>query len=570
MADVQLRILLDDLAQQALEQFKGDLADVTQASVAPSRALDGLSAAGGRLGTELEVVDAVLAEVVAGMGEAFAEAGELAPALNDVAAGMTYAAAGTRRWDEGLRRLAEQEQAAAQKAAALAAPMDRIAAGMSQAASGAAKWEEGLRRLALQQQGVAATTAATGEAASRAGEQTRQGLGKVANAVENLAGNLLGVNNQVGNVVSGLLSFTVGGPVVAGVAAGIAVVTGALLYLSQTARAAQAAYDRFLDSLQQQSPLAVVGGQIDALTEKLSKPLSQLTLFEAFDRLFNGKADLRQLEQAKGIYQDILDSFNQSREQARSAAAVVLPELEVVARATGWAAGEWQKLLRELARNPIPQQLFQKAEDTVGRERSAPQVRLGDVGGFLPPAAVEQVNRLPTLFERIQASLDLMGLSMEHVGETFRATFVAAVAGAKNFADATIRAVGAAVKGTAKVLGQEQMAKAAGKFAEALWPPNPAAFLSGLKHVAAGALFFALAGGGGGGGISGGGGGGGTSVNQGITDRQRQVIEAQDRELVVYFERGAFIDPENPQFQDTMGQVIRKGIRAGRIRMSPR
>jgi hypothetical protein len=101
-----------------------------------------------------------------------------------------------------------------------------------------------------------------------------------------------------------------------------------------------------------------------------------------------------------------------------------------------------------------------------------------------------------------------------------------------------------------------QIAEAAGKFASAIWPPNPAAYASGLKHLAAAALFKALAAGASGA-FSGGGNLAGSAAGsvgpsgasfQGGGDFQRP-------EMHIYI-NGEYLDPRNPRLLELvyMGQ----------------
>lgn len=383
-------------------------------------------------------------------------------------------------------------------------------------------------------------TAATNRATTATGD-FRAGLTKAGNALENLAGNLLGVNNQVANMAEGMLQAFGGGGAVLGVAAGITAAAAALLYFSKTAREAQAAYDGFLASLQKKSPLAVVGAQIDALAEKLDRPIYKLTLFEAFDRLFNGKADLSQLEQAKRLYADIIAAFEQSRQKAREANAVVLPELEVVS-----------------GRPAAPE--TKKQGDITGKLGTEPKGPL-EIPALRPDgdftAMIPQVQQAGTVFTDFADTLDLIVFRMGAISD--------ATAGiAEGFA-ALGDVVGGGIGNVAKkVLGPFMklegtyfVIKGLAKLAEGLFPPNAALIASGSGMVARGRQLISMAGGG-----SVGGGGGGSGGGSAAGGASRDVRDAQQRGTVTVTMKEGYASTRDPKFQEFLAETIRNA--AGR------
>ena len=376
-------------------------------------------------------------------------------------------------------------------------------------------------------------TAATNSAITSTG-QWSAGLNKASNALENLAGNLLGVNNQVANMAEGLLQAVGGGGAVTLVAAGIAAAAGAMLYFTKSAREAQAAYDGFLASLTKASPLAVVGRQIDELTEKLNKPIMSLTLFEAFDRIFNGKGDLSQLEQAKRIYADILAGFEQSRQRAREANAVVLPDLIAGPRAPGPAK-----------RGDITGKL--------GLEPKGPAEAIGlRVGGDFT-AMIPDVQQAGTVFTDFADTLDLIVFRMGAISD--------ATAGIADGFAALGDVVGGGIGNVAKKVlapfmkleGTYFVIKGLAKLAEGLFPPNAALIASGSGMVARGRQLLSMAGGG-----SVGGGGGGSGGGSAAGGASRDVRDAQQRGTVtVVWPKDAFANPRDPKFQEYLAETIR-------------
>lgn len=226
--------------------------------------------------------------------------------------------------------------------------MGEVAGGMSFATSASARWEQGLRNLAAQQQ---ANTGAMIQATGKSGEWGA-GLNKAGNAVTNLAGNLLGANNQVSNIAEGLLStFGVSGPVIAGVSAGIAATIFVVSKLTKGWREAQEAYDRYMDSLRTQSPLAIVGAQLDAVTEKSTSALQAVQTF--FSGLLQGDVqgafarqaaqDVSAIAALQDQYDKLFRSLKQQafEQQAAKAAARAVAAFQEIVSQTVKAAGDF-------------------------------------------------------------------------------------------------------------------------------------------------------------------------------------------------------------------------------------
>lgn len=375
------------------------------------------------------------------------------------------------------------------------------------------------------------------------GQAAAAGISKASNAITNLAGDAVGANNKVANLVEGLLSAAVGGPVVTAVAAGIAVVTAALFYFDKQAREAREGWEDYLKSLQKQSPLAVAGAQIDALREKLAAPEFAGGLYGRIFRAFGfGKSRTENILELAGVEQAYAQMFESISDAAAKNGAKV-------ATRTADAA---EKALRDrIANDPTLRgyslaKIAQPARDDL-------KLRAFDTGDMLDPAEWVQFGDVAVdSLSRVNRALDDIGINLDTMKEGFLRSFEASIAGADNFADATIGAVGKAIKGTARMLGQEQFAKGAAKIAEGIFPPNPAAILSGLKHIAAGSLFMALAGGGGGGGYGAGGGGG-------ASRQQEDVARATNRPRTIVFPMHGFIRSDDPNFQDFLREAYAGG-----------
>jgi hypothetical protein len=178
-----------------------------------------------------------------------------------------------------------------------------------------------------------------------------------------------------------------------------------------------------------------------------------------------------------------------------------------------------------------------------------------DTATLLNVDTPQRITEVTNALGPLASALDAVGASLGDVKLAFGETFTAAIASANTFADATIGAVGKAIKGTAGVLAREQYAKAAAKFAEGLFPPNPAAIASALKHILAGSLFARLAGSGGGASLGGAGSGGGTA-----RDFQRRTDALSDGlgPVQVVVPRDAVMHAGDPRWQEFLAETIRR------------
>lgn len=103
---------------------------------------------------------------------------------------------------------------------------------------------------------------------------------------------------------------------------------------------------------------------------------------------------------------------------------------------------------------------------------------------------------IPTLAGAMEAGLTNAVTNSAGAFEGFFAAlavgFDATEAGFKSVGDAAKGIGGAIVAGLAEGMADYHLAQAAGKLAEGIWPPNPAALLAAGKHSAAAGLFRAL------------------------------------------------------------------------------
>ncbi|MBK8006746.1 MAG: hypothetical protein IPK12_23440 [Gemmatimonadetes bacterium] len=248
----------------------------------------------GGLERELQGIQGMLAEVVAGAREALQEAEVLESGLGGVAAGMSRAGSGTATFEQGLRRLALQQREAAQQAAYLANANQRMLAGMTdagraahEAAAGNRAWEAGMARLANQQGAVTETAAAATES-----------TGRLENAVTNLGIGLTGIPGPLGNVLDKLGGFAIGGPITAGIALGIGAIVGGMVALTARLREVEAAGRDAAATLQGNLSTAMgeLLAQNDALAQAMATRNGPMTLAEGIRSLW---------EETKGYFTGI-------------------------------------------------------------------------------------------------------------------------------------------------------------------------------------------------------------------------------------------------------------------------
>jgi len=169
----------------------------------------------------------------------------------------------------------------------------------------------------------------------------------------------------------------------------------------------------------------------------------------------------------------------------------------------------------------------------------------------------ENAKKIERGMERMSAAARASQEEIDRLGQTmawaFENGFASVFAGLESMEDAAKGIGFSLILGLTEGQAEYHFAQAAGKLAEGLWPPNPAALASAAKHVMAGGLFSALrglarAGGIGGGGSSSSGGlaRGGSSA---ITDSS--TTEKLGPEVHIYFD-GEGWNAMNPRVQSVV------------------
>lgn len=214
---------------------------------------------------------------------------------------------------------------------------------------------------------------------------------------------------------------------------------------------------------------------------------------------------------------------------------------------------------------------------TVGR-RAAPELAdilpVGpDMNAGLEAIAGRDHPWRVALEESLEAIRERSQNVAESMADSFSMAFQAIRGGADVFPSLAHAAagVGEAIIGEL-MSGQAEyhMAQAAGKLAEGLWPPNPAALASAAQHAAAAGLFRSLGslvtGGGGRPGFAAGGLGGGFDVDRG----RFGTFEPRGPEIHFYVDP---FDPSNPVHQEQVGAAVAQATErfgASKITVHPR
>lgn len=379
------------------------------------------------------------------------------------------------------------------------------------------------------------------------------GLSKAGNALNNLAGNMLGVNNQVANMAEGLLTFAGGGALVTGVALGITAIGGALFYLTKQARDAETAWRGWLKSMQQDSPLAQIGKELDALQEKLAAPefgsYGRIARFLGFGE--SRTETIQKLAVVGRAYAEVFQSISASA--VASGAKVAEDAAEAAAKA----------LRDKIANDPtlrglLPEKRIEApAPDPLG-------LRGLDTGDLLDPAAVLNFSEQSvSALDQVRAVVLDLAAGFLELGASIGDAFAEALAGGEGFLG-SIKAVQNALAKQARTHGAYDAVAALSALGRGLFG-DPSQFAAAAKLAASSAAWFALSAalGGGGGGAIRGAAGGGAGSGRGFERDQRQIAEERG-EVRVEVKRGV-MRTDSPEFEDLLVDVLR---RAGQRRVT--
>ena len=161
-------------------------------------------------------------------------------------------------------------------------------------------------------------------------------------------------------------------------------------------------------------------------------------------------------------------------------------------------------------------------------------------------------------FNNATLSLDetlgrMAGETLVNLGAAFNDAFAAIGAGENVFGSIS-KAAQKAVAETAAAEGRLEFARGAAKIAAGIFPPNPAAIASGLKHIAAGVAFSAI------GGKLGGGGGGGAGAGAGFSGkndlRPTDDSFAPNRAPSILTIQGSLLDTSDPRQADALASAL--------------
>lgn len=384
-------------------------------------------------------------------------------------------------------------------------------------------------------------------------EQAGQGLGRIGNLLGDMARQSVGATGPLGRLLEKVLEFGIGGGAFALLAGGVALAVGLFRKLGAEAedasKKAQATIGGLNESADRRAGVPL-REQIAETRLEIARLQQQLAKATPFARALGMTDELEtRLARAKRAFMEL---------GALASEANPMPEIT----ATAPKAPTREELLGD---KPLPgetrEQTARRLAEFYGEGMmpggvTAPgskplEIQKFDTTDQLDPAAwLEFGDAASGSISSVNAELENLSINLGEMQSGFLGVFEASVAGADDFAEATIGAVGKAIKGTARLMGREQFAKGAAKLAEGIFPPNPAAILSGLKHIAAGSLFMALAGGGGGSP----GGGGGLGSGQ-FTRDQRALAEGRNVPRTLTLRRG-YIRTDDPDVQDFFRDLL--------------
>lgn len=434
-------------------------------------------------------------------------------------------------------------------------------------------------------------------------EEAGRGLNKVGNALGDMAREAVGASGPLGRIVEKVLEFGVGGGAFIVVAGAIALAYKAFEKLEESTSKAHKAYTDFLDSLRKDSPLAIIGGELDVQKQKLAEWEASTKGFildagaqAALDRQRETVRGLQ--EQYDGLVKSLRDDAEakggavakKARDDAQKALDAEIQGLIALGAAHAATEGDRARALtleaqltrirddgtRSLAdRGKALQQLaaLQKAYGidnngvTTGRGNMMPSDQGTNTGApfTAPPDFLAGESSGPTqfanAFERPSTALKEMAQDLKNFGTGAQAAFDTAIEGAQAFGVN----LGFVKKGLglyAAVHGAYDEVLAISAFARGLFG-DPSQFKAAATAQVSAARWFSLAAkygqGSGGSGFAASGGGGGLSSN-GFTSQQQA---AQNRDKINIVLQKGYISSTDPDFQDWLASTLNNATGRG-------
>ena len=405
------------------------------------------------------------------------------------------------------------------------------------------------------------------------GTGAQAGLSKASNALTNLAGNMLGVNNKVGNFIEGLGSFFVGSPVLTAFAAGFVVITALLTKFGESAKKAQENYDKYMDSLRgSQTPLAIVGAQLDAQKEKLAD-IQRLRPWDA-KGIEKQKAQIAELETSYAnlnatLHTEAVKKYGDELAKHTPKVKTLRQEVEELIKAAEEfdRTGFLKSGLKPAEIKSKPGELPLKLGLPGGVTMPGTEGPGGDTSGGFSPGFIEGINNATAgmgqfgeAAQETQVILgELAGVTILSMTDALAGMFQELGKGSFSlaaFGKAALRGVALEAAGKGKFYIAEGLAK----IAQSLFPPNPAGLASGAKEIAAGGGLLALSGtlGGGGAGRTATGYGGGSGFSPGQFERNQADATISRGTVTIRLDKG-FINPHDPDFIDWLARAIEAG-----------
>lgn len=143
--------------------------------------------------------------------------------------------------------------------------LDRLAAGMTFATSQQSRWQQLSAQGASNLESLKRST----ENVTRSVVGGIEGFRKFENAITDMGLKVVGLDGKTGKLAEGLLTMGVGGTVTLAITGGLLLIGGAMKKLEEATRKSHDEWEKYLESLRQNTPLALLGGELDYQKAKL-------------------------------------------------------------------------------------------------------------------------------------------------------------------------------------------------------------------------------------------------------------------------------------------------------------
>jgi hypothetical protein len=442
---------------------------------------------------------------------------------------------------------------------------------------------------------LSSTSASVGSFNQKVGTEGVAGLGKLSSGFEHLARSALGFGRAEASIAVGFAeSIGASLPILLGLSAAIGLSVEAFHYFEKAAKAADDAYNQFMQSLRKTTPLAIIGAELDVAKDRLADLEEkartagglaiwgkQIDAATASVKMLQGQYDetIKGLDNTTGKmdaankkgYEYVVGLTKQGYAINHTALEQKLFEIQLSDMPATYkkAAEAVAKLNDQLEKQKKWQEEIRKfgaggnnvVEGDTTRTGTTPEQekRMTDAanqgGGFIgQQAGIAQTDEgAKKLSGTLQTINDLLPTMADGFAMVFEQL------GSGGF-DAAAKSFGHFIGQVAAMEGKLLILKGLGKIADGIFPLIPgtgaALIASGVKMVAAGAAMEVFAGALGGGtqGSSGGAGGAGGGTTQSTSNNQQPLPSKGT--LTISVPRHAYSGWSDPGFQEFIVQTI--------------